>query len=118
MPQSPSDAAAGRGGAVSRGNGGGFGGGPGGSGGHGGGHGGGYGGQGGQGTYGGAGGGRRGAPRDTTPVRSSLPVSVHYRSATAESEVVLGDAWRIKPSDALLAALKAADARLGVDILY
>jgi DNA polymerase-3 subunit alpha len=70
---------------------------------------------GGNGGYGGA---RRSAPRDNTPVRSSLPVSVHYRSETAESEVVLGDAWRIKPSDALLTALKAADARLGVDILY
>ncbi|CAB3786759.1 DNA polymerase III subunit alpha [Pararobbsia alpina] len=70
------------------------------------------------GNGGGYGGARRGAPRDNTPVRSSLPVSVHYRSDMAESEVVLGDAWRIKPSDALLTALKAADARLSVDILY
>ncbi|CAM2148016.1 DNA polymerase III subunit alpha [Pararobbsia alpina] len=66
----------------------------------------------------GFGGPRRGAPRDTTPVRSSLPVSVYYRSDTAESEVVLGDAWRVKPSDSLLLELQSELAGGSVQIVY
>ncbi|HTJ92714.1 MAG TPA: DNA polymerase III subunit alpha [Pararobbsia sp.] len=73
---------------------------------------------GGNGNGNGYGGQRRGAPRDTTPVRSSLPVSVYYRSDTAESEVVLGDAWRVKPSDSLLIELQAELAGGSVQIVY
>jgi DNA polymerase-3 subunit alpha len=73
---------------------------------------------GGNGNGGGFGGQRRGAPRDTTPVRSSLPVSIHYQSDTAESEVMLGDAWRVKPSDSLLLELQSELAGGSVQIVY
>jgi DNA polymerase III subunit alpha len=42
----------------------------------------------------------------------SCPVSIHYRGADAETGLVLGDAWRVTPSDELLRRLRS---RLGVE---
>lgn len=40
------------------------------------------------------------------------PISVHYRGAAAETALLLGDAWRVRPSDELLRRLRA---RLGAE---
>ena len=40
------------------------------------------------------------------------PVSIHYRGISAETELLLGDAWRVNPGDELLRRLRA---RLGVE---
>jgi DNA polymerase-3 subunit alpha len=40
------------------------------------------------------------------------PVSIHYRGVSAETALLLGDAWRVMPSDELLRRLRA---RLGVE---
>ncbi|SDV50075.1 DNA polymerase III subunit alpha [Chitinasiproducens palmae] len=47
-----------------------------------------------------------------------LPVRVFYRGPRAETEITLGDAWRVNPADALLAELSAAYSTESVAIAY
>jgi DNA polymerase-3 subunit alpha len=59
-------------------------------------------------------GGRRAAP----PLPNGLQVRIAYRNARAQGEMQLGEAWRVKPSDTLLAELRAAFAGSIVEIAY
>jgi DNA polymerase-3 subunit alpha len=45
-------------------------------------------------------------------------VQVVYRSEHAEGEVRLGDAWRVKPTDELIAALRGEFAGSSIEIVY
>ncbi|MGH8779074.1 DNA polymerase III subunit alpha [Paraburkholderia sp.] len=73
----------------------------------------------GRGGYGGYGGGDGGG-RQRVPVQipAGLAVQVVYRSEHAEGEVRLGDAWRVKPTDELLAALRGEFAGSSIEIVY
>jgi len=78
-------------------------------------------GRGGNGRDGGRDGGRgdfgRGQ-RPSAPMPNGLAVQIHYRSEHAEGEVRLGDAWRVKPTDELLAALRGEFAGSSIEIVY
>ncbi|MFX1736444.1 DNA polymerase III subunit alpha [Paraburkholderia sp. A1RI_3L] len=68
------------------------------------------------GGYGGNGGGHsRSAP---APIPNGLAVQIVYRSDNAEGEVRLGDAWRVKPTDELLSALRGEFAGSSIEIVY
>ncbi|CAB3748771.1 DNA polymerase III subunit alpha [Paraburkholderia solisilvae] len=56
--------------------------------------------------------------RASAPVPNGLAVQVVYRSEHAEGEVRLGDAWRVKPTDELLAALRGEFAGSSIEIVY
>jgi DNA polymerase III subunit alpha len=56
--------------------------------------------------------------RPSAPIPSGLAVQIHYRSEHAEGEVRLGDAWRVKPTDELLAALRGEFAGSSIEIVY
>lgn len=62
----------------------------------------------------------RGArPRTPPPaVPNGLAVQIVYTNARAQGEVRLGDAWRVRPSDDLLAALRTEFAASAVEIVY
>ncbi|GAB2911992.1 DNA polymerase III subunit alpha [Paraburkholderia jirisanensis] len=77
-------------------------------------------GRGGNGRDGGRDGGRdfgRGQ-RPSAPIPNGLAVQIHYRSEHAEGEVRLGDAWRVKPTDELLAALRGEFEGSSIEIVY
>jgi DNA polymerase-3 subunit alpha len=58
------------------------------------------------------------AQRSAAPVPNGLAVQIVYRSEHAEGEVRLGDAWRVKPTDELLAALRGEFAGSSIEIVY
>ncbi|NTX31586.1 DNA polymerase III subunit alpha [Burkholderia pyrrocinia] len=64
------------------------------------------------------GGGRDGGRRPQAPLPNGLAVQIHYSNARAQGEMRLGDAWRVKPSDMLLAELRAAFDGSVVEITY
>ena len=45
-------------------------------------------------------------------------MSIVYRSEHAEGEVRLGDAWRVKPTDDLITALRGEFAGSAIEIVY
>jgi DNA polymerase-3 subunit alpha len=51
-------------------------------------------------------------------IPNGLAVQIVYRSENAEGEVRLGDAWRVKPTDELLAALRGEFAGSSIEIVY
>jgi DNA polymerase-3 subunit alpha len=68
------------------------------------------------GGYGGGGYGDR--QRQAVQIPNGLAVQVVYRSENAEGEMRLGDAWRVKPTDELLAALRGEFAGSSIEIVY
>ncbi|WP_144108383.1 DNA polymerase III subunit alpha [Paraburkholderia sp. BCC1886] len=67
---------------------------------------------------GGYGGGDNGRQRQAVQIPNGLAVQVVYRSENAEGEMRLGDAWRVKPTDELLAALRGEFAGSSIEIVY
>ncbi|MBP0591687.1 DNA polymerase III subunit alpha [Paraburkholderia sp. LEh10] len=64
-------------------------------------------------------GGDAGRPqRPSAPLPNGLAVQIVYRSDNAEGEVRLGDAWRVKPTDELLAALRSEFSGSAIEIVY
>ena len=65
-------------------------------------------------------GGKRGGAgsRDVTPARSGLRVEIRYSSIDACTEVALGNAWQVKPSDDLIGALTEAFGSGSAEIAY
>jgi DNA polymerase III subunit alpha len=59
----------------------------------------------------------RGGQRASAPAPNGLAVQIVYRSEHAEGEVRLGDAWRVKPTDELLAALRGEFADSSIEVL-
>ncbi|SAK60819.1 DNA polymerase III subunit alpha [Caballeronia catudaia] len=59
-----------------------------------------------------------GRSRQSTPIPNGLNVSVVYRSEHAQGEVRLGDAWRVKPTDELITALRGEFAGSAIEIVY
>jgi DNA polymerase-3 subunit alpha len=51
-------------------------------------------------------------------IPNGLAVQVVYRSENAQGEMRLGDAWRVKPTDELLAALRGEFAGSSIEIVY
>lgn len=49
---------------------------------------------------------------------NGLVVQILYNNARAQGEMRLGEAWRVKPSDALLADLRATFGDGSVEIAY
>ncbi|RKP44943.1 DNA polymerase III subunit alpha [Trinickia fusca] len=66
----------------------------------------------------GAGGGDAGRQRAAAPTPNGLAVQIAYSNARAQGEMRLGDAWRVRPSDELLAQLRSAFAGGAVEIVY
>ncbi|WP_200822209.1 DNA polymerase III subunit alpha [Caballeronia terrestris] len=56
--------------------------------------------------------------RQPVHIPSGLNVSIVYRSEHAEGEVRLGDAWRVKPTDDLITALRGEFAGSSIEIVY
>jgi DNA polymerase-3 subunit alpha len=56
--------------------------------------------------------------RPSAPMPNGLAVQIVYRSDNAEGEVRLGDAWRVKPTDELLAALRNEFSGSAIEIVY
>ncbi|HEX7931829.1 MAG TPA: DNA polymerase III subunit alpha [Paraburkholderia sp.] len=69
------------------------------------------------GGYGGFG-GDNGRQRQAVQIPNGLAVQVVYRSENAEGEMRLGDAWRVKPTDELLADLRGQFAGSAIEIVY
>jgi DNA polymerase-3 subunit alpha len=67
---------------------------------------------------GGYGGGDNGRQRQAVQIPNGLAVQVVYRSENAQGEMRLGDAWRVKPTDELLAALRGEFAGSSIEIVY
>ncbi|RAS35803.1 DNA polymerase III subunit alpha [Paraburkholderia bryophila] len=63
-------------------------------------------------------GGDNGRQRQAVQIPNGLAVQVVYRSETAQGEMRLGDAWRVKPTDELLAALRGEFAGSSIEIVY
>ncbi|WP_250450924.1 DNA polymerase III subunit alpha [Caballeronia sp. ATUFL_M2_KS44] len=59
-----------------------------------------------------------GRSRQSAPIPNGLNVSIVYRSEHAEGEVRLGDAWRVKPTDELIMALRGEFAGSEVEVVY
>ncbi|KMQ80430.1 DNA polymerase III alpha subunit [Candidatus Burkholderia pumila] len=59
-----------------------------------------------------------GRDRQSAPIPNGLNVSIVYRSKHAEGEVRLGDAWRVKPTDDLIIALRGEFAGSAIEIVY
>jgi DNA polymerase-3 subunit alpha len=49
---------------------------------------------------------------------TGLPFHICYRNDTAQSELVLGEAWRVVPSDNLIAELETTWGDSAVEIRY
>ncbi|MGF6768785.1 DNA polymerase-3 subunit alpha [Paraburkholderia sp. GAS199] len=64
------------------------------------------------------GGGYGGGQRQPVQIPNGLAVQVVYRSENAQGEMRLGDAWRVKPTDELLAALRGEFAGSSIEIVY
>ncbi|MBS6361137.1 DNA polymerase III subunit alpha [Burkholderia sp.] len=62
--------------------------------------------------------GRDGGRRAQPAIPNGLPVRIAYRNAVAQGELHLGEAWRVKPSDELVGALRQAFGADAVDLLY
>jgi DNA polymerase-3 subunit alpha len=62
--------------------------------------------------------GRDGGRRAPMPMPNGLAVQILYNNARAQGEMRLGDAWRVKPSDTLLAELRAIFGDGTVEIAY
>ncbi len=62
--------------------------------------------------------GREGGRRAPPPMPNGLVVQILYNNARAQGEMRLGEAWRVKPSDALLADLRATFGDGSVEIAY
>jgi DNA polymerase-3 subunit alpha len=58
------------------------------------------------------------ADDDDLPRAPGCPIEIHYRNAAARCAVRLGDAWRIRPDDALLAQLREWLTPEGVELRY
>ncbi|SAL41067.1 DNA polymerase III subunit alpha [Caballeronia udeis] len=56
--------------------------------------------------------------RQPVHIPNGLNVSIVYRSEHAEGEVRLGDAWRVKPTDDLITALRGEFAGSSIEIVY
>jgi DNA polymerase-3 subunit alpha len=56
--------------------------------------------------------------RQPVHIPNGLNVSIVYRSEHAEGEVRLGDAWRVKPTDDLIMALRGEFAGSAIEIVY
>jgi DNA polymerase-3 subunit alpha len=67
---------------------------------------------------GGGGFGGRGREREQVVIPNGLAVQIVYRNERAQGEVRLGDAWRVKPTDDLLAALRGEFAGSSIEIVY
>jgi len=52
------------------------------------------------------------------PMREGLGVQIAYSNACAQGELRLGDAWRVRPTDELLSALRTEFAGSSVQIVY
>ncbi|MFL9962706.1 DNA polymerase III subunit alpha [Paraburkholderia sediminicola] len=76
------------------------------------------GGNGGGARNGGGYGGDNGRQRQAVQIPNGLAVQVVYRSEKAQGEMRLGDAWRVKPTDELLAALRGEFAGSSIEIVY
>jgi DNA polymerase III subunit alpha len=63
-------------------------------------------------------GGRDRGQRAPVQIPNGLNVSIVYRSEHAEGEVRLGDAWRVKPTDDLITALRGEFAGSSIEIVY
>jgi DNA polymerase-3 subunit alpha len=63
-------------------------------------------------------GGEGGRQRQAVQIPNGLAVQVVYRSEHAQGEMRLGDAWRVKPTDELLAALRGEFAGSSIEIVY
>ncbi|PQV52782.1 DNA polymerase III subunit alpha [Paraburkholderia sp. BL21I4N1] len=63
-------------------------------------------------------GGDNGRQRQAVQIPNGLAVQVVYRSENAQGEMRLGDAWRVKPTDELLAALRGEFAGSSIEIVY
>ncbi|MCC8400978.1 DNA polymerase III subunit alpha [Paraburkholderia sp. MMS20-SJTN17] len=63
-------------------------------------------------------GGEGGRQRQAVQIPNGLAVQVVYRSENAQGEMRLGDAWRVKPTDELLAALRGELAGSAIEIVY
>ncbi|NRO96029.1 DNA polymerase III subunit alpha [Paraburkholderia sp. NMBU_R16] len=63
-------------------------------------------------------GGGDGARTRTTATPNGLAVQIAYCNEHAQGEVRLGDAWRVRPSDDLLSALRSEFASSTVEIVY
>ncbi|PLZ01481.1 DNA polymerase III subunit alpha [Burkholderia sp. WAC0059] len=72
----------------------------------------------GSGYGGGYGGGQGGRERAAVTIPGGLAVQIAYSNDRAQGEVRLGDAWRVKPTDDLLAALRGAFADSAIEIVY
>jgi DNA polymerase-3 subunit alpha len=59
-----------------------------------------------------------GRQRQAVQIPNGLAVQVVYRSENAQGEMRLGDAWRVKPTDELLAALRGEFAGSSIEIVY
>jgi DNA polymerase III subunit alpha len=57
-------------------------------------------------------------PRPAAVTANGLAVQIHYRNARAQGELRLGDGWRVRPTDDLLADLRGAFAESSVEIVY
>jgi DNA polymerase-3 subunit alpha len=63
--------------------------------------------------------GGRDAGRQRPPsMANGLAVQIHYSNARAQGEMRLGDGWRVRPTDDLLADLRGAFADSAVEIVY
>ncbi|MBV8260509.1 MAG: DNA polymerase III subunit alpha, partial [Paraburkholderia sp.] len=62
--------------------------------------------------------GRERGERSQAVIPNGLAVQIAYRNDRAEGEVRLGDAWRVKPTDDLLAALRGEFAGSSIEIVY
>ena len=63
-------------------------------------------------------GGDNGRQRQPVQIPNGLAVQIVYRSENAEGEMRLGDAWRVKPTDELLADLRGQFAGSAIEIVY
>ncbi|WP_116137255.1 DNA polymerase III subunit alpha [Trinickia diaoshuihuensis] len=72
---------------------------------------------GGRGARGGQGGAGDGG-RARAPAPTGLAVRIAYSNDRAEGEIVLGESWRVRPSDDLLIALRKEFDGTSVDIVY
>jgi DNA polymerase-3 subunit alpha len=63
-------------------------------------------------------GAENGRQRAHAPVRNGLAVQIVYSNERAQGELRLGDAWRVRPSDELLAELRNTFAGSAAEIVY